>query len=57
MNQLPIETGTKNLKESIKDWKLDKKSSDVYDGNGNNISGLNSRIPDMDEESTLIPFI
>ena len=55
MNQFPIDAGTKKLKASIKDWELEKKSSDVYDGNGNNGSGLDSATPDMDEEAPLIP--
>lgn len=54
-NQLPIDAATEKSKASIKDWKFEKKSSDVYDGSGNNLSGPNSATPDMDEEAPLIP--
>lgn len=55
INQLPVDAATEKTKSSIKDWKFDKKSSDVYDDNGNNGSVLNSAAPEVDEEAPLVP--
>ncbi|RWR93124.1 putative sugar phosphate/phosphate translocator [Cinnamomum micranthum f. kanehirae] len=56
-SQLPVESIPER---STKEWKLDKKSSDLYPNNGNNGNGGGSNErstsdPNVDEEAPLIP--